>query len=267
MHKIKHFVMSLSVLMLFVVTGANANECPSDGINMEETISDSWTADCNSTHRPDSYAKFFTFTLTDPASVSINLRSSVDTYLYLLPDANQSSAPMMEDDDGGENANSQIALSLEAGTYTIEATTFGSNEVGDFNLSLNAVTLMEFNGIVTLPSSITDLLASCSGADCPSVDIFVSVPGDEMGYGTAVDYNESSGQYEYHLFWFQEIPAEQASMEIWDKRRIFIMILGLIIRSALQEETIPMTLYCTLMMGCSSIVLPMEDSVSHLQII
>ena len=42
-----------------------------------------------------------------------------------------------EDDDGGQGADSRISQTLEAGPYTIEATTFSGGETGPFTLSVH----------------------------------------------------------------------------------------------------------------------------------
>ncbi len=75
---------------------------------------------------------------------------------------------------------------------------------------VNAETVdMEFSGEVQLPSSITDLLDSCSGSGCPSGDIVVVSPGF-MEYGGSVDYDDVSGHYRYYIQWQQERETEQA---------------------------------------------------------
>ena len=46
-----------------------------------------WTSDCVSENDTDIgtfYARFYTFTLDEPADVTITLTSDIDTYLYLL---------------------------------------------------------------------------------------------------------------------------------------------------------------------------------------
>lgn len=121
----------------------SANECTSEEIMINNAIYSNWTVDCNSTHRSGSYAKYYTFTLVDTKYVSIDLNSSIDTYLYLMADTNQSAVPIAENDDNGADLNSSIKLELTAGTYTIEATTYDSNQTGDFALSLQEITVEE----------------------------------------------------------------------------------------------------------------------------
>jgi len=106
-------------------------------ITFDEDVSSSWTADKPSTHRPGKYAKYYQFTLDSEREVTIDLTSSVDTYLYLLNGANEEGTVVTRDDDGGEGRNSRITRILPAGTYTIEATTYRSAQTGNFTVLLN----------------------------------------------------------------------------------------------------------------------------------
>jgi hypothetical protein len=98
----------------------------------------------NSLNRPGSYARYFEFTLGVPTDVVIEHEGGgageiTNPYLYLM---NSSWNVITSNDDCG-TLDSAIAcslglptrMSLGAGTYYIEATTFGT-ETGDFRLSL-----------------------------------------------------------------------------------------------------------------------------------
>ena len=101
------------------------------------TRSASWTGDCASTHRSGHYARFYSFTLNRQTEVEINLTSAQDTYLYLLRGADASGAVVTDNDDVvSGNTNSRITETLSAGTYTVEATTYGEGVTGDFTLSI-----------------------------------------------------------------------------------------------------------------------------------
>ena len=68
--------------------------------------------------------------------MTITLESSdVDTYLYLR-EGEARSGDFLYDDDGGGITKSQIQETLVAGTYTIEATTYGTKETGSFTLTV-----------------------------------------------------------------------------------------------------------------------------------
>ena len=119
-------------------------------VSCEETltgdgaVSGSWSSDCTSENWPGSYARYFTFTLTEPAEVIITLRSEEDTYLFLLEGAGSDGSVLDQDDDDDDNqfalpssTDSGLRNSLSAGTYTIEATTFNPGVTGLFLLTLS----------------------------------------------------------------------------------------------------------------------------------
>ena len=100
-----------------------------------------WTADCDSTHRPGKYAKFFTFEIPAAAEVTIELVGSEDPFLFLLEGSGTSGSILKKNDDSRDSTlgwtNSRIVRTLAAGTYTAEATTFNNNTTGTFNLAVD----------------------------------------------------------------------------------------------------------------------------------
>ena len=102
------------------------------------SISGSWTGDCASTHRRGSYARFYSFILSQRTTVDINLRSSAVTFLYLLNGADSEGSVVNSDDHGGAGNNSLLDVTLEAGTYTVEATTFNAGVTRGFDLYIDA---------------------------------------------------------------------------------------------------------------------------------
>ena len=98
-----------------------------------------WASDCvseNLTEDGDHYARYFTFTLTEETDVTITLKSDEDTYLFLLDEDGEKVA---ENDDISDNdTNSRIVATLDAGDYTIEATTFKKETTGSFTLTVEA---------------------------------------------------------------------------------------------------------------------------------
>ncbi|WP_257463557.1 pre-peptidase C-terminal domain-containing protein [Archangium lipolyticum] len=74
----------------------------------------------------------FKFTLPSTQTVTIDLMSSVDTYLYLL---NSNSVVLYRDDDSGDGFNSRLTVTLSAGTYYIVAATYSTDQSGRFTLS------------------------------------------------------------------------------------------------------------------------------------
>jgi len=106
-------------------------------INFGQTKSGNWEEVCSSTHRIGSFAKYYTFSTSSIKTVTIDLESSVDTYMYLLSGQDKAGAILYFDDDGGNDFNSRILESLPPGNYTIEATTYFSEMTGSFTVTLN----------------------------------------------------------------------------------------------------------------------------------
>ena len=101
-------------------------------------VSGSWADGCQSEVSGRGYARYYTFTLSDESEVTINLTSSVDTYLYLREGSATSGTALHDNDDiESGNTNSQIVATLSAGTYTIEATTYSEATTGSFTLSVS----------------------------------------------------------------------------------------------------------------------------------
>ena len=108
-------------------------------MSVDRTLSDQWSTACESEARSGSYAKFYILTLAEQSEVTITLESSdADPYLYLREDDAQSGSHLYENDDHeGDTSISQIQETLEAGTYTIEATTFWEGKTGSFTLTFS----------------------------------------------------------------------------------------------------------------------------------
>ncbi len=123
----------------------------------------SWDGGCSSTNRPGRFARYYTFTLRQRNEITIDLTSpSVDSYLFLLTGAGQEGTVIVFDDDT-VGTNARIARMLEAGTYTIEATTYASGATGPFTLAVSVgrvVPALPFLG--TLLLALT-LLAGARG--------------------------------------------------------------------------------------------------------
>ena len=78
------------------------------------------------------YARFYTFTLDAPSRVTVTISSTDvrDTYLYLLEGSGNEGSIVNRRD-------SEIVEQIEAGTYTIEATTYALETVGAFTLTMD----------------------------------------------------------------------------------------------------------------------------------
>ena len=104
-------------------------------------LTGAWNADCLSDKTPPTaktgtrYARFYTFTLDAPKSVTVSIASAdvADAYLYLLEGVGNDGSVV-------NRGNSRISEQLQAGTYTIEATTYELETAGNFTLSMDIST-------------------------------------------------------------------------------------------------------------------------------
>ena len=117
------------------------DEC-GETLTGDGSVSGAWAAGCDSEVAERGHARYYSFMLTEESEVTITLESQdADTYLYLRQGADaESGAALYENDDHeGSTAKSQIQETLAAGTYTIEATTYGAGETGGFTLTVSGL--------------------------------------------------------------------------------------------------------------------------------
>ena len=102
------------------------------------TQTGTWADDCQSTNRIGTYARFYSFTLEQEAELQIDLMSSHDPFLFLLHGDGRDGTLVAQNDDVtvSVDLNSRISMTLAAGTYTIEATTYNTWATGDFTLRI-----------------------------------------------------------------------------------------------------------------------------------
>ena len=92
-----------------------------------------WNHVCYSERFPDTLAQYFQFTLDDEAHVTVDLVSAdANAYIALRQGAAMTSMVYSSNDNNGESTpgsttNARVAMRLDSGTYTIEAT---MNELG-----------------------------------------------------------------------------------------------------------------------------------------
>ena len=134
--------------------GPGADTC-GETITGDEPVSGTWAADCESAETGRGYARYYTFTTDEARDVTITLKSTVDTYLYLRSDDRRSGAKVGENDDHGTLLDNAIACAspsglgntdscitypgLPAGDYTIEATTYAAGTTGSFTLTISGL--------------------------------------------------------------------------------------------------------------------------------
>ena len=96
-----------------------------------------WANDCDSEGRAGGFARYYSFTLAESKQVEINLTSSVDSYLLLRQGEGRDGVVVVENDNvGSRNFNSSINRMLDAGAYTVQATTYFAGQTGGFTLSV-----------------------------------------------------------------------------------------------------------------------------------
>jgi subtilisin len=109
-------------------------------IDSGEPVNGQWAGDCASTHRLDTYARYYTFTLASDDTVTISLSSSDYNFFYLLNGSGADGSVITSKAGGYAYTNNsyeaEIVQFLSAGTYTIEATTLLSGQTGSFSLTL-----------------------------------------------------------------------------------------------------------------------------------
>ena len=131
-----------AVIDLYFSSPAEPEPGPSDDciqtVSSDGTLNGQWASGCDSETRSGNHARYYTFTLDASSEVTVTLESSAaDTYLYLREgDATSGTALYENDDHGGITSVSQIQETLASGTYTVEATTYGSGTTGSFNLTI-----------------------------------------------------------------------------------------------------------------------------------
>ena len=148
-----------------------------EAISGDVNIVRSWISSCLSENRPnegragDYYARFFTFTVYEAATVTIRLNSEVDTYLYLMKGTEKDGEPVEKNDDVVpiEDLNSAIEdHDLETGEYTIEATAYDIEKSGSFTLVVSGLpdavepqVDCSTGGAVSDAGENTELVADC----------------------------------------------------------------------------------------------------------
>ena len=134
-------------------------------ITDDSTIEGNWDGTCPSDREPElggsrgaRFARYYSFSLSAAADVSITLTSSEDTYLYLLDGAGKDGPDLYENDDIilGRDLNSRIEQRLEPGEYTIEATTYYSQKTGGFRLAVSGIGELPEDAECSSGNAVTD---------------------------------------------------------------------------------------------------------------
>ncbi len=104
------------------------------------TTSGTWTNDCVSAVDSAKRSRYYNIRVLQESTVTVDLSSSVDSYLNLRNGYNaQRGAALHSDDNSGTGNNARISATLAAGSYTIEATTTADAQTGAFSLSVGGL--------------------------------------------------------------------------------------------------------------------------------
>ena len=149
------------------------------------TTSGTWSRSCLSATNLQKSSHYYTFSLAQPSTVTIDLSSSIDSYLNLRSGYNaQKGTVVHQDDNSGSGNNARISQSLAAGSYTIEATTAANSQTGAFSLSVSGLTatpIVRLSGgaHITEGSSVSFTLTATPAPSSPlSVKVQVNATGD-----------------------------------------------------------------------------------------
>ena len=148
-----------------------------EAISGEVNIVRSWDSPCLSENRPDDgragdyYARFFTFTIDEAATISVMVTSEIDTYMYLMKGSAKDGVIEVENDDFIQYVNLNAGIedfALDAGSYTIEATAYDAEKSGNFRLMVSGLpdagepqADCSTGGAVSNAASNSEMVADC----------------------------------------------------------------------------------------------------------
>ena len=169
-------IVVIGVFALLSLGGATAQQACIHPLVSDGTVSGIWDDSCLSENEPlgdynfpsgTRYARFYTFTLSAPSAVTIEVESSTDTYMYLMKGTGKTGTVLHYNDDivVNENTNSRISESMPAGDYTIEATTYEVETAGDFTVT-----------VAGLPDMSTVTVTPTPGVDDTPTDTLTPQP-------------------------------------------------------------------------------------------
>ena len=141
-HNFSEYHQTLQDEAIAALDASTSTDACGQPLSGDGSVSGQWAAGCDSQVSRRGYARYYSFTLAQPSEVTITLKSDIDTYLYLREgDALEGptrNSPA-DDDDAGGDRNAQIQEALEAGAYTIEATTYLPEQTGNFTLTVSGL--------------------------------------------------------------------------------------------------------------------------------
>ena len=156
-------IVAIGAFLLLRIGGVDAQQACIQMLTGNGTVSGSWDAACLSENTPTEptrppsgtrHARFYTFTLSEDADITIDLTSDHDTYMYLMAGHGVNGTVLFENDDSATgNTNSRISESLSVGNYTIEATTYELQAIGDFTLTVSGLPTAPTHTVTPTPGT------------------------------------------------------------------------------------------------------------------
>ena len=147
----------------FAVLRKPAYDC-GQSLTEEGSISGEWAKGCDSAVSERGHARYYTFNLGGRREVTLTLESSdADSYLYLREGEARSGPALHENNDyGNGDTDSRIVDTLDAGMYTIEATTNSAGQTGSYTLTV----MVEEQGGTPLPPTAPGPLEDDRSSEC-----------------------------------------------------------------------------------------------------
>ncbi len=166
------------------------------------------------------YAKHYTFNLLRAAEATIDLTSDQDTYLFLIQGDHPGGLEIHHDDDGGVSYNSRLSdLSLQAGDYTVSASTYHPERTGEFDIRVTVCSSDEvsLSGICYSPLARLDHRHEFSFSNPP--------PGHQTNscyirIDTADDSDDETRTYFYRRVIEARVFIDKTSNQIYDTSRL-----------------------------------------------
>ena len=156
---------------------------------------DAWVSYCQKRSSDKDYSiRDYAFTLAAQRTVTIDLESdSVDTYLNLYSGTTKTDNPLGSNDNiSNTDTDSRISQTLDAGSYTIEATTASAGVTGDYTLTVSGLPAASA-GVTVSKTALTLGENGATGTytvrlhKAPTADVTVTPASSDTGIVTVSD--------------------------------------------------------------------------------
>ena len=121
------------------VAGTSGGDACITALAGNASVRGRWSSACLSTNSPNNrtyYARFYTFTLSAASEATITLSSNDAAPYLFLREGEWTGGAVMRETGSATASAATISMTLSAGSYTIEASTWEAETPGDFTLEL-----------------------------------------------------------------------------------------------------------------------------------